>query len=298
MNSFKTPEIADRLWVDKILRGQEVLNCDAPFGTTYIWQKEYGTKICHYKNFYIVAYTFDRGRIYFDFPIGNGDVQDALEFMIDYATKNGLKYSIAASGDKQAEILRSFLPVGEYTEVTSRSNAEYIYLSENLAYLKGRRYHSKRNHIAKFKKQYSYTTELLGEGNFSDALMVNDMWCVEHGGHKGSGSVSENCAIRRAFRYYKELGFKGMILKIDGRPVAMTLGEPLGNDCFVVHFEKAIGNIDGAYAAINNFFAETLTDYKYINREEDMGIEGLRKAKLSYKPEILLEKYIFKKAEI
>ena len=86
-----------------------------------------------------------------------------------------------------------------------------------------------------------------------------------------------------------------MILKIDGKPVAMTLGEPLGNDCFVVHFEKAISGIDGAYATINNFFSETLTDYKYINREEDMGIEGLRKAKLSYKPEILLEKYIFQK---
>lgn len=295
MDTFKTPEIGDRLWVDEILKGQEVLNCDAPFGTTYVWQMEYGTKICHYKDFYIVAYTYDKGKIYFDFPIGNGDVQDALAFMIDYAKKNKLQYSVSASGDKQAEILRNILPTDEYIEGINRDNAEYIYLSENLAYLKGRRYHSKRNHIARFKNKYSYTTEFIGENNFSEALMVNDMWCMEHGGHKGTGLVSENCAIRRAFRYYDELGFKGMILKIDGKPVAMTLGEPLGNDCFVVHFEKAINGIDGAYATINNFFSETLTDYKYINREEDMGIEGLRKAKLSYKPEILLEKYIFQK---
>lgn len=295
MDTFKTPEISDRLWVDEILKGQEVLNCDAPFGTIYVWQREYGTKICHYKDFYIVAHTYDKGKIYFDLPIGNGDVQDALKFMIDYAKKNKLQYAVSASGDKQAEILRNILPLHKYTERTNRDNAEYIYLSENLAYLKGRRYHSKRNHIARFKNKYNYTTELIDENNFSDALMVNDMWCIEHGGHKETGSLSENCAIRRAFRYYGELGFKGMLLKIDGKPVAMTLGEPLGNNCFVVHFEKAINGIDGAYAAINNFFSETLTDYKYINREEDMGIEGLRKAKLSYKPEILLEKYIFQK---
>ncbi len=293
MNTFKKPQLSDRLWVNDILEKHNVLNCDAPFGTTFIWQEEYGTRICHYKDFYIIAYTYEDGWIYFDYPIGSGDIKDALEFMISYAVDVGLKYSIVASGEEQAQVLRQILPADKYNETDNRDNAEYIYLSQKLAELSGRKFHSKRNHIAKFKKNYSYTTEALCKDNFKDALAVNNQWCLEHGGHKGSGETSESCAILKAFRNFNELGFSGMVLKVDGKPVAMTLGERINKNCYVVHFEKAISGIDGAYTVINNLFSSTVTDYMYINREEDMGIEGLRKAKLSYKPDILLTKHIF-----
>lgn len=294
MNLFKKPELDDRLWVNEIIKNSNVMNCDAPFGTTYIWKDEYDTRICHFKDFYLVAYTFDEGYIYFDFPIGNGDVKEAIDFMIAYAEQNGLKYSISASGNEQAEILRSLLP-SDFTVEEYRDNFEYIYHSEKLAYLKGRKYHSKRNHFASFEKSYNYTTEPLCEENFEDALKVNDSWCMERGGHNGTGHISECCAIRTAFKHFNELGFSGMVLKVDGNPVAMTMGEAISDDCYVVHFEKAIGGVNGAYTAINKLFSATLTKHKYINREEDMGIEGLRKAKLSYKPEILLEKFVFSK---
>lgn len=293
MYFFKEPEISDRLWVNEILKGVSILNCDACFGTTYIWHNEYGTKICHFKDFYLVAYTFDEGFIYFDFPIGNGNVQEAVDFMVSYAEASNLKYSIAASGEDQLQQLKQILPDTKYTVVTNRDNAEYIYLSENLAELKGRKYHSKRNHLTNFIKTYNYTAELLNEENFADALKVNDIWCMEHGGHKDTGEISEKCAIHNAFKYFNQLGFSGMLLRVDGNPVAMTIGEEINENCYVVHFEKAVSGINNAYTAINNLFAKTLTKYKYINREEDMGIEGLRKAKLSYKPDILLEKYIF-----
>lgn len=294
MDLFKKPELDDRLWVNEIIKSKNVMNCDAPFGTTYIWKDEYGTKICRFKDFYLVAYTFDEGYIYFDYPIGDGDIKEAIEFMIAYAKEKNLKYSISASGNEQAENLRNILTDG-FKEISMRDNAEYIYLSEKLAYLKGRKYHSKRSHFSNFERSYSYTTEPLGEHNFKDALKVNDSWCMERGGHNGSGHISECCAIRTAFKYFDELGFSGMLLRVDGEPVAMTMGEAVSDDCYVVHFEKAISGINGAYTAINRLFSATLTDYKYINREEDMGIEGLRKAKLSYKPEILLEKFVFYK---
>lgn len=297
MNTFEKPQLSDRAWINDILKNQNILNCDAPFGTVFTWQEEYGTRICHYKDFYLIAYTYEKDWIYFDYPIGNGDVKDAINFMIDYAVSNGLKYTIVASGEEQANVLRQLLPHNEYEESTSRDNAEYIYLSEKLAYLAGRKFHSKRNHIAKFKKNYNYSTEILTKDNFVDALYVNNKWCLERGGHKGSGETSESCAMLKAFRNFDQLGFSGMVLKIDGKPVAMTMGEELNKNCYIVHFEKAISGVEGAYTAINNFFSATLTDYKYINREEDMGIEGLRKAKLSYKPDILLEKYVFVKKE-
>lgn len=295
MNVFKKPELDDRLWVNEIIKNSNVMNCDAPFGTTYIWKEEYGTRICHFKGFYLVAYTFDEGYIYFDFPIGDGDVKEAVDFMIAYAEQNELEYSISASGNEQAEVLRSILP-DAFTEEEYRDNYEYIYLSEKLAYLKGRKYHSKRNHFTGFEKSYNYTTEPLCKENFEDALKVNDAWCIEHGGHNDSGHISECCAIRTAFRHFDELGFSGMLLRVDGKPVAMTMGEEISQDCYVVHFEKAVGGVNGAYTAINRLFSATLTRYKYLNREEDMGIEGLRKAKLSYKPEILLEKIVFSKS--
>lgn len=294
MNLFKKPELDDRLWVNEIIKNKNVINCDAPFGTTYIWKDEYGTIICHFNNFYLVAYTFDEGYIYFDYPIGDGDIKEAVDFMIAYAEEKGLKYSISASGDEQFETLRKILPA-EFKEHSMRDNAEYIYLSEKLAYLRGRKYHSKRNHFSSFEKSYNYTIEPLGENNFKDALKVNDAWCIERGGHNGTGNISECCAIRTAFKYFDELGFSGMLLRVNGEPVAMTMGEEINKDCYVVHFEKAINGVNGAYTAINKLFSSTLTDYKYINREEDMGIEGLRKAKLSYKPEILLEKFVFSK---
>ena len=102
----------------------------------------------------------------------------------------------------------------------------------------------------------------------------------------------ETCAINMAFRSFEELKLSGGLLRVDGKPVAFTVGEEINPEVYLLHFEKALSGYEGLYAAINHEYAANhLENYRYINREEDLGIEGLRKAKLSYNPAILLEKY-------
>ena len=121
---------------------------------------------------------------------------------------------------------------------------------------------------------------------------MNAKWCAVNGCSEDASKQKEVCAVRKAFHHYDVLGLVGGILRVDGEIVGYTLGEPLNSDTFVVHIEKAFSEVRGAYPTINNqFVSHCASNFTYINREEDMGLEGLRKAKLSYQPEILLTKY-------
>lgn len=293
MDTFHVPRIKDRDWAEIIAKSSDVISCDAAFGTIYIWRKTYDTRICHFKNYLLTAYLFDEGNVYFDYPVGTGDISQAIKFMNEYADEINRKPFFSVSGLKQCDEFKSLLP--NYTCTDLRDSYEYIYLSESLAALNGRKLHGKRNHLNNFKSKYNYSYEEINENNYKDALYVVKQWCLQHTAIDDSDDENENCAIKEAFKYYKELKLKGGVLKVDNFPVAMTLGEAITDECFVVHFEKALNTVDNAYTAINNMFSQTLTQYKYINREEDLGIDGLRKAKLSYRPEILLEKFTFSK---
>lgn len=290
MDTFHVPKLEDRDWVRPIVKASGAISCDAAFGTIYIWRKAYCTRICHFEDYLLTAYLFDKGNIYYDYPIGTGDISRAIKLMEDYAKKIDRTPFFSASGLKQCREMKRLLP--NYTCKELRDNYEYVYLSESLAMLKGRKLHGKRNHLNNFKSKYSYSYEELDKHNFNDALYVVKKWYLQHTSDEEDNEY-EAFAINEAFKYYKELKFKGGLLKVDNLPVAMTLGEAVTDNCFVVHFEKALNTVDNAYAAINNMFSQTLTQYKYVNREEDLGIEGLRKAKLSYRPQILLEKFTF-----
>lgn len=290
MDSFHEPLLEDINWVEDIVKNSNTLRCDAPFGTSYVWRKAYNTKICRFEDFLLTVYLFEKGRAYCDFPLGNGDLKKAINYIIDFAAENKLKTFFTCTNKEEINFIESLYP-GKFKINNIRDSAEYIYLSEDLAYLRGRKFHGKRNHLKKFKEMYNWSYEPIEKSNYEDALYVAKQWCKQHGYHKGDGLSSENCAIVETFRNFEQLHMSGGILKIDGKPVAMTVGEEITPDCFVVHFEKAVDGYEGAYAAINNMFSQTLTEYTYINREEDMGIEGLRKAKLSYRPVILLEKF-------
>lgn len=294
MLEFKEPNIEDRPWVNELVeregRDKTLLSYDVAFGTNFVWRGMYNIKICRYKDFVLKTFGKDGKKIRYAFPAGEGDIREALGALVEDARERGLKPCFGGMTREQMELLEQCFP-GTFSFREDRDYFEYIYLSEDLAELKGRKYHGKRNHISKFKNQYDYTFELIDNSNKKDALLVSKLWCEQNVLGDDNGLTHEICAIREAFRYFDELNFKGAIIKIDGQPVAMTVGERVCDDVFVVHFEKALPGYDGLYTAINNLFAKELTQYKYINREEDLGIEGLRKAKLSYRPSILLEEF-------
>ena len=172
-------------------------------------------------------------------------------------------------------------------------DADYVYESEKLATLSGKKLHSKRNHVNKFKIVYAdrWSYEPISEDNLEECVQTGLKWRNENGCEEDEEKNAELCVTLNSLRLFKELDLVGGALRVDGKIIAFTIGEPLSEDTFVVHIEKALGEIEGAYTMINQQFVQhACMDYKYVNREEDTGSEGLRKAKRSYRPAFMVEK--------
>ena len=174
---------------------------------------------------------------------------------------------------------------------THRSSYDYIYSREALAKLAGKKYHGKRNHIARFKDN-DWHYEPMTPDNLSVCLEMHREWERQQRQYMNDSMMEDNRGTLRAFRDFEALGLEGGLLYQGSRLVAYTMGEPLTTDTYAVHFEKAFPDVNGAYPAINQeFVLHNMEAYQYINREEDTGDEGLRKAKLSYHPVIILQEY-------
>ncbi len=173
----------------------------------------------------------------------------------------------------------------------NRDYSDYIYLVEDLMYLKGKKFHGKRNHINQFLKNNEFTYEPMTPENIPECREMNEKWKEQNDSGDSRSLETELRAVDMAFRYFEKFGFVGGLIRIRGEVAAFTIGERLNSDTFVSHIEKAYHDIQGLYPMINQQFAlNCMEGYKYVNREEDMGVEGLRKAKLSYNPVIILEK--------
>lgn len=138
-----------------------------------------------------------------------------------------------------------------------------------------------------------WTYEPLDDGNTEDVIELSREWCRQKGNCEDRGLKSERCAIREALGLRRELGIVGGLIRVDGKAIAFTFGSPINRETFDVHVEKALPDYGAAYTVINReFVSRELRDYRYINRENDLGLDGLRRAKQSYHPAILLEKYV------
>ena len=192
-----------------------------------------------------------------------------------------------------AEIIKEACP--EIRFIDDRPNYDYIYLTQDLIDLKGRSYHGKKNHLNYFKKTYEYeyvelTSEMADEAMqfIADFNRRNEVPA-----HEMELLKMEEQAMEDVFRNIEAVGYSAGAILIDGKIEAVAIGGKLGKNTITEHVEKANTNFRGLYQAINNEFCKNVASKaKYINREEDMGIANLRKAKLSYNPVKLLEKYI------
>ena len=186
-----------------------------------------------------------------------------------------------------------------FSFTTNRDYSDYLYLREDLINLTGKKYQPKRNHINQFKRSYpNYEFVPITEEIIPKCMELESLWKHLNEDEKDKSYIAldaERQAIQRAFDHYTELNLKGGALVVDNRVVAFTYGSPINTDTFDVAVEKADANYIGAYTMVNNEFVKSLpSQYEFINREEDLGIEGLRKAKLSYHPTEILDKYTAK----
>jgi hypothetical protein len=173
-----------------------------------------------------------------------------------------------------------------------RSQCDYVYLVQDLIELKGRKYHRKRNHIKQFQEKYSYQYIPLTPEWVPQCLQLQVEWCDLRDCEASPGLRNESLAIKEAFTHFEKLEVKGGAILINGKVEAFTLGDPLNPETIVIHIEKANPAYEGLYPTINQAFLEREgSGYTYVNREQDLGEEGLRKAKESYFPHHMVNKY-------
>lgn len=206
----------------------------------------------------------------------------------------GYDFSIRLLPLHMIDIIKSACP-GELKYIEDRPNYDYVYRTQDLIDLKGREYHAKKNHLNYFKNNYTYEYVPLTSAMADEAMRFIDEFNQrkEVPEHEMQMLKMEEEAMADVFHNLEKVGYLAGAILIDGRIEALSVGGSLNKNTVTVHVEKANINYRGLYQAINNEFCRHVAStVKYINREEDMGIPNLRKAKLSYKPAKLIEKHI------
>ena len=283
MLEFRTPVLSDKARIDSFVKDCGGIGCDLTSTNTYLWREHYDIRVAFTDDSYFKCYYTNGGLSGYTLPLTKGDLRAAVDAVIADARERGVKPLIGLLSDENAALLKEMY--GDSVDIKhDRDSFDYIYDRHALASLSGKKYHAKRNHVSRFFRTYfDVSVEEICELNFGDVLDIAERW------QANSEDTGELDIIRDALEHFDELGMFGLLLYVDEKPVAMSIGSRISDEVCDVNFEKAV-DIDEAYAVINNEFAKHYDSFTYLNREEDMGMEGLRKSKLSYHPDILYAK--------
>ena len=227
-------------------------------------------------------------RSFFLPPVGMGDVRSATRVMFEHAQTDGFQPVIERVPEAMAEELAQ----AGFKVEEDRANWDYVYRVADLALLEGRHYDGKRNFVRQALASSQCEYRRLTAENVSDCLALETSWCNLRHCELDPGLAAEQRAIALCFEDWAQLSLIGGAVLVDGRIQAFAIGERLNPTTAVVHFEKANPEIRGMYQLINHWFSRNaLSEYTYVNREQDLGIEGLRKAKESYHPHHMVRKF-------
>ncbi|MDO4521838.1 MAG: phosphatidylglycerol lysyltransferase domain-containing protein [Eubacteriales bacterium] len=289
--NFKRPELEDQEIIKSYLGKVKTRSCECTFANVYLWSRFYFVEYAVVND----ALIFKCGKgeeTFFDFPFCDEmHRKPAIEIIKAYCEAQGMALRFGMMTPEQFSQLEELYP-GEFEIAYDRDRADYVYETEKLANLSGKKYHGKKNHVNKFKKTYAdWSYETITEDNLEDCFQMALKWRNINGCEEDEEKNAELCVTLNSLRLFRELDLRGGLLRVNGEVVAFTIGEPVCDDTMVVHIEKAFADMDGAYPMINQqFIQHEAIEYRYVNREEDLGEEGLRKAKLSYRPVFLVEK--------
>ena len=292
MIEFKRLKLSQKEDYEKILFACSGRSCEYAFANMYLWGRQEGAFFpdC------VVFFSHFNGKSIYPYPMGAGDRRAALERILADARQRGIPCRITSMTKAEAEELEGWFP-GKFLIRTDRDGFDYVYAIDDLADLKGRKFQKKRNHVNRFRAEYPEAVSVpLEPDNLEKAQEMVEDWYRQRLEEDPHGEyLLERIAMDRAFRHFKALGMEGLMLMDGDRVLAVTMASRLSRNTMDVHFEKAREDVDGAYAAVNCEFARFLwekhPELEFLNREDDMGLEGLRKAKLSYQPHHFEEKY-------
>ena len=292
MLKFKKTEIGDIDVFKKYICGDGEFSCESAFVNLLVWQNAYNNMWAQEDGHLIIKSGKGENSV-FRLPFGD-DFHKGIELIREYSGKEYPDFWV--QDGKRLEEFKEYCGDKYYLE-ENRDAFDYIYLQSDLAELSGKKYHGKRNHISAFSKKFAWEYRAITAQNTEDIKICAEKWYNENSFRADKYLMCEKNGVNTILDNMEKLGVKGGAIYVGGEAVAFTLGSAINCEVFDIHVEKALSQYAESYTVINRAFARTLTDYKYINREDDMGLEGLRKAKLSYKPSILLKKYSCRKKE-
>ena len=289
---FQPLDLARKKEYDRYLMHCGQRGCEYSTANLFLWGRQ---RAAFLQDNLVFFSQFNRKSVY-PFPVGPGDKKAALDAVIRDAQERGIPCRLTSLTEQECALLEELYP-GDFRIHCDRDFYDYVYAIDDLADLTGRKFQKKRNHIHRFWDAYpNCQAEVLDETRMPQVEEMVEQWYAlrEQQDPKGDYHM-EKAALKKALRHRQTLGMEGLVLVDGGEILAMTLGGPLSEDTFDVNFEKARPDAEGAYAAINQEFARFLRNQyprlRFLNREDDMGLEGLRKAKLSYCPDHMVEKY-------
>jgi len=265
------------------------------FAVLFLYRKIFNIQYSIFNHFLLIKVTHNH-EDYFMFPIGEGNLPEALDKIAMETLSRKKPIRFYQFCNDLAPLLIQWAEEfcqnsGHQFRVTSvRKDFEYIYSAEKLACLEGHLFKPKRNQINAFTQHNNWNYAHITKENIEKVRHFNALWDSNKISSEPTSLTNENIALKEAFNYFFELNMQGILLQVEDKIVAFSIGFPLNEETFLILFEKADRTYKGAYTMVNKLFANEISKkYTYINRAEDAGVEGLRKAKLSYQPEYLIE---------
>jgi hypothetical protein len=293
---FKPLDLEDGPILHDLLRRYQPETSELTFTNFFIWRRRYEFQWSIHKDWLLVVSLID-GQEPFAFPpLGPGPRHEPVRAVLQWLKK---ERGAAAPHIERADprIVSEVTASGEFLAEPARADFDYVYRTSDLIDLAGAKYHGKRNHIARFAKAHAFSYARLDDSHVVPCLDLAEAWCSFKRCKDDMDLMDEWDAVKDALAHYRRLNVRGGVILLKGKVEAFALGELLNDQTAVVHIEKANPKTPGLYAVINREFCRNeWSGVPFINREQDLGEEGLRKAKLSYHPARLVEKFTIRPA--
>lgn len=290
MIDFKDITLKDKEIITSYIFPNDCCNCEFSFANLVSWRFMYDTKYAIIDDFLVLRYN-SGGNDTFMMPIGKGSADIVVKKLIEEVLSQGIPFKMYAACHFMEKQVSKELS-SRFIFESNRDSFDYVYNREELATLKGNKYQQKRNHVNRFMKTYpNWKYESATPKLIRLCIEKETEWYNTNEDYRHQNIDNERQALLFAMNHAEEIGIKGGVLSVDNEVIAFTFGFPINHKTFGVHFEKADIRYTGAFTVINQMFANDIpAEFEFVNREEDLGIEGLRKAKLSYNPEFLITK--------
>lgn len=295
MIKFRDIELEDKADFDKVLAQIQPEISDFTFTNFYMWRESYGLTVSFDPDLecWFLQAKPKKWKPFFFTPLCDwsdfSKIQAAFEKLQTYAETEEIQLFFRRVPETAKDLLLKVDPDLHIRE--DRNTFDYVYQVEDLTNLSGRKYHAKRNHLNQFLRKYQWDYQVITPEILKEILDLEETWFNIRLDQKPN-ITAENIAMAKVMNQYFQLGVTGGVIRVDRKIQAISVGEKLNRNCAVIHIEKANTDFSGIYPAINQqFLLNHWQEMQLINREEDMGLEGLRKAKLSYYPSLLATKY-------